>query len=215
MARSNLSSRPRSQPFREVEIGRRVACIGAGNTAIDVVTAARRLGAEIVYLDLPPRRGGNAGLRLRIPAREAGRASVFCGRRSPCACWARTASSPGWNACARELGAPDAKGRRSPAPVPGTRIQASTWIWSCAPWGRSRSPIFCKAVKGIELNQRRHGQDQRAASDRPPEIFCRRRLHERRQGSGGRGGRRHGCGARARRMARACRAARMQEVIDG
>ena len=34
------------QPFHEIEVGRRVACIGAGNTAIDVVTAARRLGAE-------------------------------------------------------------------------------------------------------------------------------------------------------------------------
>ncbi len=38
------------QPFAEVEVGRRIACIGAGNTAIDVVTAARRLGAEAVYL---------------------------------------------------------------------------------------------------------------------------------------------------------------------
>jgi dihydropyrimidine dehydrogenase (NAD+) subunit PreT len=36
--------------FAEVEVGRRVACIGAGNTAIDVVTAARRLGAEEVHL---------------------------------------------------------------------------------------------------------------------------------------------------------------------
>src|SRR5271170_2845185 len=36
--------------FAEVEVGRRVACIGAGNTAIDVVTAARRLGAESVHL---------------------------------------------------------------------------------------------------------------------------------------------------------------------
>lgn len=36
--------------FHEVEVGRRVACIGAGNTAIDVVTAARRLGAETVHL---------------------------------------------------------------------------------------------------------------------------------------------------------------------
>ena len=36
--------------FREIEVGRRVACIGAGNTAIDVVTAARRLGAEEVHL---------------------------------------------------------------------------------------------------------------------------------------------------------------------
>jgi dihydropyrimidine dehydrogenase (NAD+) subunit PreT len=36
--------------FADVNIGRRVACIGAGNTAIDVVTAAKRLGAEIVHL---------------------------------------------------------------------------------------------------------------------------------------------------------------------
>jgi dihydropyrimidine dehydrogenase (NAD+) subunit PreT len=36
--------------FAQLNIGRRIACIGAGNTAIDVVTAARRLGAEIVHL---------------------------------------------------------------------------------------------------------------------------------------------------------------------
>jgi dihydropyrimidine dehydrogenase (NAD+) subunit PreT len=36
--------------FAEVQVGRRIACIGAGNTAIDVVTAARRLGSEAVHL---------------------------------------------------------------------------------------------------------------------------------------------------------------------
>jgi dihydropyrimidine dehydrogenase (NAD+) subunit PreT len=36
--------------FDRVQVGRRVACIGAGNTAIDVVTAAKRLGAETVHL---------------------------------------------------------------------------------------------------------------------------------------------------------------------
>jgi dihydropyrimidine dehydrogenase (NAD+) subunit PreT len=36
--------------FSDLTIGRRVACVGAGNTAIDVVTAAKRLGAEIVHL---------------------------------------------------------------------------------------------------------------------------------------------------------------------
>ncbi len=40
----------KSRPFAEVQVGRRVACIGAGNTAIDVVTAAKRLGAEFVHL---------------------------------------------------------------------------------------------------------------------------------------------------------------------
>lgn len=38
------------KPLGAVPIGRRVACIGAGNTAIDVVTAARRLGADEVHL---------------------------------------------------------------------------------------------------------------------------------------------------------------------
>ena len=40
----------KTKSFLEVPVGRRVACIGAGNTAIDVVTAARRLGAEMVHL---------------------------------------------------------------------------------------------------------------------------------------------------------------------
>src|SRR3989441_1511403 len=42
--------RTKAKAFQDVEVGRRVGCIGAGNTAIDVVTAARRLGAETVYL---------------------------------------------------------------------------------------------------------------------------------------------------------------------
>jgi len=42
--------RTKSRPFAEVDVGRRVAVIGAGNTAVDVVTAARRLGAEAVYM---------------------------------------------------------------------------------------------------------------------------------------------------------------------
>jgi len=42
--------RTKSRPFAEVDVGRRVAVIGAGNTAIDVVTAARRLGAESVSM---------------------------------------------------------------------------------------------------------------------------------------------------------------------
>jgi glutamate synthase (NADPH/NADH) small chain len=42
--------RTKSRPFDEIDVGRRIAVIGAGNTAVDVVTAARRLGAESVYM---------------------------------------------------------------------------------------------------------------------------------------------------------------------
>lgn len=42
--------RTKREPFAQIDVGQRVAVIGAGNTAIDAVTAARRLGAESVYL---------------------------------------------------------------------------------------------------------------------------------------------------------------------
>ena len=42
--------RTKKEPFPKVEVGRRVAVIGAGNTAVDVATAARRLGAEWVAM---------------------------------------------------------------------------------------------------------------------------------------------------------------------
>src|SRR5215831_12639835 len=40
----------KSKAFAEVQLAKRIAVIGGGNTAIDVVTAARRLGAEEVYM---------------------------------------------------------------------------------------------------------------------------------------------------------------------
>src|SRR5438270_6269728 len=39
-----------TKPFADCEVGKRVLVIGAGNTAIDVATAARRLGAEEVTI---------------------------------------------------------------------------------------------------------------------------------------------------------------------
>ncbi|MGD0697200.1 MAG: NAD(P)-dependent oxidoreductase [Terriglobia bacterium] len=42
--------RTKVNAFERIDIGRRVAVIGAGNTAIDCVTAARRLNAQSVYM---------------------------------------------------------------------------------------------------------------------------------------------------------------------
>ena len=44
--RSTSSFRPIPKPLDECEVGQDVVVIGAGNTAIDVATAAKRLGAE-------------------------------------------------------------------------------------------------------------------------------------------------------------------------
>ena len=40
----------KTHPYRDTQVGRRVAVIGAGNTAIDAVTQARRLGAELAMI---------------------------------------------------------------------------------------------------------------------------------------------------------------------
>lgn len=42
--------RTKAEPFASVDVGRRVVVIGGGNTAIDVATAARRLGSESVAI---------------------------------------------------------------------------------------------------------------------------------------------------------------------
>jgi glutamate synthase (NADPH/NADH) small chain len=47
-----------TKPFAECEVGQRVLVIGAGNTGIDVATAARRLGAE--HVTIAYRRGEDA-----------------------------------------------------------------------------------------------------------------------------------------------------------
>ncbi len=46
------------------EISGTVVVVGAGNTAIDAANAARRLGAETVYLLYPSRRARNGSLRF-------------------------------------------------------------------------------------------------------------------------------------------------------
>ena len=40
----------KTHPYRETRVGRRVTVIGAGNTAIDAVTQAKRLGAELAMI---------------------------------------------------------------------------------------------------------------------------------------------------------------------
>jgi dihydropyrimidine dehydrogenase (NAD+) subunit PreT len=42
--------RTKIERFENIDVGKRLAVIGAGNTAIDCVTAARRLNAETVYI---------------------------------------------------------------------------------------------------------------------------------------------------------------------
>jgi dihydropyrimidine dehydrogenase (NAD+) subunit PreT len=137
-------------PFQEVEVGRRVACIGAGNTAIDVVTAARRLGAEIVYLVY--RRGEPEMPAFAYEYQLAKQDAVsFLWQTQPVRVLGQDGVVTGLGCVRTELGSPDAKGRRSAVPVPGTEFKLDVDMVVRAV-GQKPATDFLKAIKGVEIN---------------------------------------------------------------
>ncbi|MGA2510344.1 MAG: NAD(P)-dependent oxidoreductase [Candidatus Acidiferrales bacterium] len=138
------------QPFHEVEVGRRVACIGAGNTAIDVVTAARRLGAEIVYLIY--RRGEPEMPAFAYEYQLAKQDAVsFLWQTQPVRVLGHDGVVAGLE-CVRTLpGSPDSKGRRNPVPVPGTEFKLDVDMVVRAV-GQKPATDFLTAVKGLQIN---------------------------------------------------------------
>ncbi|MGK7311722.1 MAG: FAD-dependent oxidoreductase [Candidatus Longimicrobiales bacterium M2_2A_002] len=99
----------------ELEVGRRVAVIGGGNTAIDCARAARRLGASV---DVLYRR--TEGEMPAIPdeveeAREEG--VLFRFQRNPVRVVTEGGRMTALEHIAMEQGEPDASGRARPVPV--------------------------------------------------------------------------------------------------
>jgi len=139
------------QPFGDVEIGRRVACIGAGNTAIDVVTAARRLGAEIVYLVY--RRGEAEMPAFAYEYQLAKQDGVsFLWQTQPVRVLGTNGAVSGLECVRTELGAPDAKGRRSPTPVKGSEFKIEVDMVVRAV-GQKPVTDFLKAIPGVEIRK--------------------------------------------------------------
>jgi dihydropyrimidine dehydrogenase (NAD+) subunit PreT len=111
----------KTKPFAEVEVGRRVACIGAGNTAIDVVTAARRLGAESVHLVY--RRSEREISAFRYEYELAKLDGVtFHWRAQPLRVLGASGVVAGLECLRTRPGAPDARGRRIPVLIPGSEF---------------------------------------------------------------------------------------------
>ena len=139
------------KPFSEVEIGRRIACIGAGNTAIDVVTAARRLGAEAVYLIY--RRGEPEMPAFAYEYQLAKQDAVsFLWQTQPVRVIGANGVVTGLECVRTELGVPDAKGRRTPTPIPGSEFTLPVDMVVRAV-GQQPITDSLRAIKGLELNK--------------------------------------------------------------
>ena len=137
--------------FPQVEVGRRVACIGAGNTAIDVVTAARRLAAETVYLVY--RRGEREMPAFDYEYELAKKDGVvFLWQTQPVRILGEKGVVIGIECLRTELGAPDAKGRRSPRPIPGTEFTLAVDMVVRAV-GQKPVTEFLRAIPGLALNK--------------------------------------------------------------
>jgi dihydropyrimidine dehydrogenase (NAD+) subunit PreT len=138
-------------PFEQISIGRRVACIGAGNTAIDVVTAARRLGAETVHLIY--RRSEHEMSAFRYEYELAKKDGVnFLWQTQPVRILGDKGMVTGLECVRTRLGEPDARGRRTPEPIPdsGFTIEVDMVVRAV---GQKPVTEVLRAVKGIELRK--------------------------------------------------------------
>ena len=153
LTRVNLMDAASEESDTPVPFGKRVAVIGGGNTAMDSVRTARRLGAEraiIVY------RRSEAEMPARIEevkhAKEEG--VEFMTLHNPIEYIADEQGKVKQLVLQKmELGEPDASGRRSPVPIPGATetIDIDLAIVSV---GVSPNPIVPHSIPGLELGRK-------------------------------------------------------------
>lgn len=103
---------------RTVKIGKKVAVVGGGNTAMDACRTAVRMGAEEVYLLYRRTRAEMPAAEIEIvEAEEEG--VIFHFLVAPMEVMGEDGKVSKIKLQKMELGEPDASGRRRPVPIPG------------------------------------------------------------------------------------------------
>ena len=153
LTRVNLMKAYRDDYDTPIKRFNKVAVVGAGNVAMDAARVAKRLGAETVSIvyrrgrdELPARKeevehAEAEGIEFQLlnnPVRIVGDENGFvCGIEVQ----------------RQELGEPDAKGRRSPVPVPG-----SEWVLECdtvvIAIGTSPNPLIRQTTAGLNFTKK-------------------------------------------------------------
>jgi glutamate synthase (NADPH/NADH) small chain len=132
--------------------GRRVAVIGAGNTAMDALRVSLRLGAEKVYCVY--RRSKTEAPARAEEIHHAGEEGVeFHWLTTPIEVLGDDQKRVRGMRCQKmELGEPDASGRRRPVPVPGSEFEfeCDSVVYAI---GTNANPILGQTSK-LKLNKR-------------------------------------------------------------
>jgi glutamate synthase (NADPH/NADH) small chain len=154
-----------------IKIGKQVAVIGGGNTAMDAVRTARRLGAEKAYLIY--RRS-----RKEMPAREeeihhAEEEGIeFHLLTNPVRILGNEDTWVSGIECQRmELGEPDESGRRKPIPIKGSEfvLPIQTLVEAI---GQKPNPIIQSTTPGLETSKRGTVVTDEAQKTSRPGIFA-------------------------------------------
>jgi homotetrameric NADPH-dependent glutamate synthase len=173
LTRVNLM-RGYQQPIYDtpVGMGRRVAVVGAGNTAMDSARVALRMGAEkVTVVYRRSRRESPARAEELEHAMEEG--IEFQWLTNPVEI---KGNDSGWVTgmiCQRmELGEPDASGRRRPVAVAGSEflIDVDTVIYAL---GTTANPIIAQTTPGLKINKWGYiDTDARTAMTSIPGVFA-------------------------------------------
>ena len=164
-----------------------VVVVGAGNTAIDAANAARRLGAETVYLLY--RRSESDMSAFDFEYEHAKQEGVqFLWRRQPLAIRAEAHGRLLLDTV--QVQQVDRQARADS----GFAVHHRRATWWCRPSGSRRWRELMQELRGVEVRDGRIVADRAIGADGQSALLCRRRLRERRARSGGCGGRRQARG---------------------
>ena len=153
LTRVNLMKAYRDDYDTPIKHFNRVAVVGAGNVAMDAARVAKRLGAEHVFITY---RRGRDELPARLEEVEHAEAEgiEFQLLNNPTRILGgEDGHVVGIELLRQELGEPDAKGRRSPVPVPGSEwvLDVDTVIIAI---GTSPNPLIRNTTEGLTFTRK-------------------------------------------------------------
>lgn len=152
LTRNNLMKAFREDHLTPIHAGKKCCVVGGGNVAMDAARTALRLGADttIVYRrtenELPARKeevhhAKEEGIDFQMLTNPV---EILGDEKG----WVRAIK------CIRmELGEPDASGRRSPVPIPGSEFEIPTETVIMA-LGTAPNPLIVNTTKGLQATSR-------------------------------------------------------------
>jgi glutamate synthase (NADPH/NADH) small chain len=159
-----------TRKWSSVDVGKRVAVIGAGNTAIDAVTEAKRLGAEEVMIIYRRSEEEMSAYEFEYELAKSDGVS-FHFLTAPKSIGGSDGAVE-WLECTKmKLGAPDAKGKRAPVAIPDSafRIPVDMVIKAI---GQKTSASFISQIPKLELHNGRLSVNPETLQTANPKYFA-------------------------------------------